>query len=874
MSFYDKFTKYDKVAYHGVRLPEIIIDKKYYSQYDIDENVTNEQFLKELCNKKFKEIGLDKKPNKKEYISRVKMEMDIIVELGYVDYFLMIWDVVSWSESKGIATGTGRGSAGGSLIMYLLNVTKVDPLKHELFFERFISRSRARKFIVEGVTYFDGSLLCDVDTDFDYYRRHEVIKYIEQKYPNRVSKILTVTTLQGKLALKEAAKIAGDYEESDVKLLSDEVDTKFGKVDSMAMTLEKSALIKNWVSQPKEPHRIVSNKEIFDIACKIEGLPKNFGVHASAIAITYDIITDKIPIQKTKEGDIVSGFDMKAMAEISVKLDILGLKTLSIVDEVCREAGIKMMEINYEDEGIYKFTQNFNNSFGIFQLEADGQGSAVRSIKPSDINELSDVLAIARPGAMAYIKDYIKVKKGEVELPKIHPEWDRILAKSKGVSAYQEQMMQLGNLVFGFTLDESEMLRRACAKKKPEEIAKWQPRVYENATKLNLPKEMADAYWKLLEDSANYSFNKSHSVTYAVMSAITIYLKQNYPDLFFKSWLKMAKNEQDSAAQIAKISAELPAFGMNLLPPDLISSKEDFEIEIGNDGKKSIRFGLTSIKGISEKTLEKVLVFKGEGKVNKLEMFEAASKAELNIGTFCALIMSGAIDSICKSSRPRVVLEAQVWNTLSEKEKPYVSKYFNQFGEDVCNTIKGIFEGKIMMDNGKTPIFKDSRMETLRKKVIPFQEIWKMNNKNLGLANWYFERKLLGFSYTGTLYEHMSEDIDNLFAVTDFPDLDEKEYCAFAGIVTEVKKMKTAKKDNMMRVTIDDSGNLLNALFWGAKFDSWAEQNDTIKEDEIIIVYGQKSKDIVFLQDVMRPKQKIYMKFGELKKDKDNNSNE
>ena len=289
---------------------------------------------------RIKEKGLNKLDNHKEYLSRTKMELDILEELGFIDYILLNWDIINFCHDNDIPTGPGRGSAAGSLVLYLINVTKVDPVKYELFFERFVSKSRARKIEKDGVCYLDGSLLADVDNDISYERRQEVIKYIEDKYPGRTSKILTLNTLSGKLCVKECGKIVGNYSEQEVNLVSDTIPKRFGKVAPLIEAYQESEAFRQWSDE---------NIEVFKIARKLEGLNKNTGVHPSGIAISFQELQDICPVQLTNDGSLVSGYDMNWVAELMVKFDILGLRTLTVVHDVCEQLKIDINSIDPDD---------------------------------------------------------------------------------------------------------------------------------------------------------------------------------------------------------------------------------------------------------------------------------------------------------------------------------------------------------------------------------------------------------------------------------------------------------------------------------------------------------------------------------------------
>ena len=663
MDFLNQFTKYKNYAPPGVLLPKIEIDEKYYRDLDVGNDISNYDFLRHLCMKGVKDKNIDDLPNKQTYYNRTKVELEILNDLGFIDYVLLNWDILNYCHVNDIPTGPGRGSAAGSLVLYLIGVTQVDPVKYDLFFERFVSKSRAKKIEKDGITYLDGSLLADVDNDIAYEHRQRVIDYIEQKHPGRTANILTLNTLSSKLCIKECGKIVGEYSEQDVNDVSSFIPKKFGKVSSISISIEESERFKEWAD---------SNQEVISIAKKLEGLNKNTGVHPSGIAISHHEISEICPIQKTGDGNLVSGYDMNWVAELMVKFDILGLRTLSVIYDVCNSLDMSVYDIDLDDKDLYKPLQDLNNPHGLFQIEADTNFRVCKKIKPTSMEELSAVVAIARPGALEFSDKYSEyVRSGEFQ--SIHPFFNDILDYTGGIPLYQEQLMKMAVKV-GFTLDESEQLRRIVGKKKIDEMPLWKSKIEEQIQDNDLPEEVAEILWSVAEDSANYSFNKSHAIAYATLAAWTTYLKFKYPHQFFLSLLRMTQFEPNPQEEISKISRELPHFNIRLLQPNLIKSKFDFTVD-----KDNIRFGLNSIKGVSQKSLDSLSAFRETSNSNKYDVFLSAKQAGLNIGVLSALIQAGALSEESSASRPRLVLEAQAFNLLTDREK----RNFIALGENI-----------------------------------------------------------------------------------------------------------------------------------------------------------------------------------------------
>jgi DNA polymerase-3 subunit alpha len=874
-SFQEQFTPYGNLGLHGVRLPQFQIDKKYYDRLNISETADNYTFLKELCNKAFKDKGLAKLPNAKEYAERGKMELEVFKELGFVDYVLLIWDIINYCHENDIPVGPGRGSAAGSLVLFLIGITKIDPIKNGLYFERFVSKSRAKKTVVDGITYLDGSLLPDVDSDICYYKRKQVIKYIQTKFPSRTCKILTINTLSGKLVLKEVLKTTLEYTEEEVKVLAGHIEKVFGVVEKLSKAGEKSPALKKWLELPRQPYELMTAKEAFAIAMKLENLPKNFGVHPSAVVVSYDKLENFCPVQVAKlkkedrqhddeEYQAVSGYDMNWVAEFAVKVDVLGLRSVSVVDDVCKMLKLDINTINLDDKTIYDPLQDLRTPHGIFQIEAHTQYKACRDVKPNSLAEVSDLMALARPGALDYIKDYVENKGGK-EIAPIEPNLDKILHETKHVALYQEQMMQIAHKVFGFTLDEAEILRRIVGKKKVDQMPEWKEKVYAKAKERGLSEDIAAMYWKILDDSSNYSFNKSHSVSYATLASWTLYLKFHHPQQFFLALFNMAKHEPKPHEEVSKISKELHYFGIKLLPPDLMLSDMNFKAE-GAD----IRYGLSLLKGISEKTMASVLEFRDKQTANKFELFQAAKQAGLNIGVVSSLIQAGALSSL-KGSRSYNVMEAQVFNVLSDSEKPYVMQLGAEFNYDLFKLLKTVVKEQRKRENGKTPIIKDSRYETIKKKCEKYLKIYQMNVKNEKLANWFFENKLLGYVYSSTLYDIMKHEIEGLSPLESFDSFENDDKVVFAGLVVEAQNTRSKQGKKMFRMTVEDGKKQLGTIFFDKSYEKWIEEHRDAKgniplpeKEDIVYIVGKKSNDIVFLQSMTTLDGKVYLKLSDL----------
>lgn len=842
--FFNKFTEYKECVPPGVRLPQIKIEKKYYKLLSLEEDVDNFVFLQKLCqqNLKQKKFG-------EEYNERLDSELNILNKLGFVDYILLNWDIINFCHENKIPVGPGRGSAAGSLVLFLIGVTSVDPVKHELFFERFVSESRAKKIVKDDIVYLDGSLLADVDNDIAYEHRQKVIEYIEKKNPSRTSKILTLNSLSSKLCIKECGKIVSELSEKDVNLVSDYIPKKFGKVYSLSQAEKESERFAEWAAD---------HHDCIKIAKKLEGLYKNTGVHPSGIAISFYEIAEICPLQATNDGSTVTAYDMNWVSELMVKFDILGLRTLSVIYDVCNNLNLDVYDINLDDLSLYIPLQDtLRSPHGLFQIEADTNFRVCQAIKPKNLEQLSAVIALARPGALEFsdsYADYVKTGKANV----VHDFFADVLSYTGGIPLYQEQLMKMAVKV-GFSLDESEQLRRIVGKKKVDQMKSWKEKIRKKILKNKLPEDVGDILWSVAEDSANYSFNKSHSISYATLAAWTTYLKFNHTQDFFLSLLKMTKFEPSPQEEISNITKDLPFFDIKLLPPDLERSDIDFSKE-----ELNIRFGLNSIKGVSEKSLEALSKFRSSDKPNKFNTFIAAKQSGLNIGILSSLIQAGCLPEY-ESSRPLLVLEAQSFNLLTDREKRCVVELGEKFDFKLLDIIAEASKGMLASD-GK-PLMKESRFKTFKSKYDKYKLIYLQNKKYEKFANWYFETKLLGYSYSGDLKSVFNES-ETIYDSNNF--YDGKSYRGkFIGTVLDFYKGVSRNGNKYFKMVLHDEYGKYPAMFMdnsrGNRYSDYLDAGNKLPDKgDIIAITGSKNSDIVFADNIMPLKEKIYMKLGDL----------
>lgn len=819
----------------GVKLPEFKIDRKYLKQYNLPDNCSDYQFLLALClNGLNVKIGI-KNPNFKEYQERMRTELKAFKDLDFCSYLLITWEIVNYCKENQIALGYGRGSAANCLINYLIGITQIDSVKYNLFFERFLNKTRAKFDLKDGVKYYNGSLLFDIDLDIADYDRERLVQWIEEKYKGRIAKLPTVGTYQSKVLIKEIAKCLLEISEEEANQISDSIPSQFGKVFDIDKAIKESEEFKQFAN--KNPEVIIIGKKLYE-------LNKNLGAHASAWIITSDRLNESVPIQLSKDKKICASYIMDDALNLAIKIDLLGLRCVTLIDKVSKLAGIQSEDIDVNNSLVYEKLEKLDNPYGLFQIESNCNYGVVKHVRPKNLEHLSAVVALARPGALQFIDAFSNYVETD-NFQSIHPLFDDILKETAGVCIYQEQLVAMAHKI-GFTLEEGENIRRVVGKKKLDEVKAWKDKVYQNIKKNQLEEKVGDIFWKILEDSASYQFNKGHSVSYATMSAATIYLKFKYPKEFFLVCLQLSKEKQSPIDEIKLIENELKYFGIKLLGPHLLKSNLDFSIEGEN-----IRFGLSSIKGISDKTLEKLKGFCKDYS-NKFEIFEAAKECKISIAVLGGLIHSGCLDEYLTQTRSQTALEAATYNLLTPREKIKIkeSKLGDKFNYDLIAIIK--YLSAIQPGDIKSFI-KGSRLETLRKEFKPYQDIYKQNSKNEELTNFWHEKEYLGFSYSHKLFDIIKKKFPEAISIYQAKtELDDTKV-VISGEISELKSGISKNKNKYIKISLSDGTDSFNAMIMEKYFEQNKELNNDKKLEtgNIVLVEGRKNKDIIFANKIV-----------------------
>ncbi len=557
------------------------------------------------------------------YRERLRFEIDVIRRMGFAGYFLIVWDFIRFAREHEIPVGPGRGSAAGSLVSYALRITDIDPLRYDLLFERFLNPERIS--------------LPDIDIDFCMRRRGEVIQYVNEKYGrDRVAQIITFGTLAAKGVLRDVGRVMG---------------LPFAKMDRVAkllpdMTRSLSEAAKTVDSLVTEAARDPEIKRVVEVGSRLEGLTRHASVHAAGVVIAPCPIDELVPLYKTNRDEVTTQWDMKAVERLGLlKMDFLGLKTVTVVDDTLRTLKMQGKELDLDavpldDPAVFKlFCDGRTN--GIFQFESSGMKDMLRRAQPSRFEELAAFNALYRPGALSVgmVDEFIQRKLGRRKVQYILAETRPILEETYGVIAYQEQVMQIAVAVGGFTMGEADVLRKAMGKKKPEVMAEQKEKFVAGAAARGVAPKKAQELWEYIEPFAGYGFNKSHSVAYAMLAYKTAYLKTHHPVAFMAAMLSC---EMGATDEIVKYVSEAREMGIRVLPPDVNASEWTFTV-VGD----SIRYGLGAIKGLGEAAGAAILAARRRlGRFADLgQLIAEVDPHAVNQKVFEALVKSGACDA-------------------------------------------------------------------------------------------------------------------------------------------------------------------------------------------------------------------------------------
>ncbi|MCJ7804557.1 DNA polymerase III subunit alpha [Patescibacteria group bacterium] len=641
---------------------EIPIGRWILPNYPLLEGKTAEEHLKELTFERLKDRY--EKPEK-EVLERINYELEVICKKGFATYFLIVQDFVNWAKQQKIRVGHGRGSAAGSLVSYILRITSVNPLKHNIPFERFLNPERISP--------------PDIDLDFADDRRDEVIEYVTQKYgKDKVAQIITFNIMRAKESVRDIGRVLGmPYSDPD----------KIAKLIPMGLTITQALKavpeLANYYRQPEY-------KKLLDLAQKVEGVSRHASTHAAGLVIADKNLTEYVPLQKETKGErIITQYDMYSLdlnvSEKAIgllKIDLLGLRNLTILEKALdyiRHIGgeeIDLSEIPLDDQAALKVIAS-GETTGIFQLESNGMRRLARKLRPNKFSDISAMVALYRPGPMQFIDEFIAGKENFQKIHYLHPDLKPILEETYGIAVYQEQCLQITNVIAGYTLGEAEIFRRAIGKKKKGMMTRERNKFIKKAMEKGYKKEIVENIFGLIERFAGYGFNKAHSTCYAMIAYQTAYLKVHWPVEFMAALLTAEASGTSGPAHEEKVSLaieECARMKIKVLPPDINQSKIGFTIEEGATSLegKAIRFGFSAIKNVGEVAIKAILAAREVGGDFKsiYDFCQRVDQQKVNKKVLESLIRVGAMEMFGKRAALLSSLEKiRSKGTQMQKEK-------------------------------------------------------------------------------------------------------------------------------------------------------------------------------------------------------------
>ncbi|HEY5946963.1 MAG TPA: DNA polymerase III subunit alpha, partial [Kofleriaceae bacterium] len=789
------------------------LDQTYLPKYKVPEGETLDTYIAKLIAggldrrfREFTERGIKFDPD--QYRDRCKTELAVIQKMGFSGYFLIVWDFINWAKEHGIPVGPGRGSGAGSAVAWALRITDIDPIEFKLLFERFLNPERVS--------------MPDFDVDFCMNRRGEVIKYVQEKYGvDRVGQIATFHQLKARGVIRDIARA---------------MEIPFAEADKLAKLVPepvqgKSPPVREAIEQTPELKQLYNesplHRELLDLAASLEGLNRNAGMHAAGIVIAENPLWEYVPCFRGQNDEIVTQFAMKEVEKAGlVKFDFLGLKTLTVIQTAMKLINqqkppgeeLDIDRIPKDDADVFKMIAR-GDTTGVFQLESSGFREILKKLKPDCLEDIVAAVALYRPGPLegGMVEDFIDRKHGRKKVEYPHPWLEGLLKDTYGVIVYQEQVMQIAQVLGGYSLGGADLLRRAMGKKKPEEMAKQKEKFLDGAKALAVDSKIADQVFELMAFFAGYGFNRSHSAAYGWITYQTAYLKHHYQHEFMAGLMSC---DADNVDNIVKFIAEARAMGLMVERPDVNESDQDFTVTAAPDHAtgKVIRFGLGAVKGVGTNAVEAILEARAsEGRFTSLfELCRRVDTQKCNRRVLEQLIKSGALDGL-PGGHHRAQLLAALDGAL---ERGAAEQRDRRSGQ---TSLFGLFTAAepIKAPNGAaTP----GQGET-----YPEIEVW--SHKQL-LA---FEKEALGFYVSGHPLDRYRGDLTR-YATATTSDFSLGARSAgehsIGGIVSQYREMITKKGDKMARFMLEDAAGTLEVIAFPKTFEK--VRHVLVSEDPIL----------------------------------------
>ncbi|MDZ7671315.1 MAG: DNA polymerase III subunit alpha [Halanaerobiales bacterium] len=761
----------------------------YLPSYPDVEEKNSASYLKKLCEKGLKEKGLN---DNDEALERMNYELEIIEEMGYISYFLIVWDFIKYAEKNNIRVGPGRGSAAGSLVSYLLGITRINPLKYGLIFERFLNPQRVT--------------MPDIDIDFDE-RRDEIIEYVKKRYGNeRVAQIGTFGTMAARAAVRDVGRA---------------LDISYGKVDKVAKMIPAQHginldyALKNIDKLNDIYKKDDQVKKLIDYSKSIEGLPRHISTHAAGVIIGPEDLKNIIPLQ-LQDGNVITQLPMNDLEAMGLlKMDFLGLRNLTIINKALalieknKNITIDIENIARDDQDVYKMLQKGQTS-GVFQMESRLFQDLNKKLKPDRFEDIIALLALGRPGPLGsnIVDDYIKCRHGEKEPDYIHPKLKPILKETYGMILYQEQVMEIASKLAGYSMGEADLLRRGMGKKKKKLIENERNKFIEGALNNGIKKSIANDIFDQMEYFAGYGFNKSHSAAYALLAYQTAYLKAKYPSEFMAALLSSVMNNLDKVSQYINEAKDI---GLDVLPPDINESYYDFVPNKAGD----IRFGLKAIKNVGTNAIETIVDSRKDRYKSLEDFLEKIDIKKLNIRTIEALIKSGCFDNLGLKRSQLLVKYEEIYEKISNSKKQINKNQTSFF--DMFDNEDDFFDNQITY-----PDIDEIDLE------IKLEQ----------------EKEYLGIYVSGHPLDDYKEKINLLTNSSCSIKNNNNRNLCFAGRILEVKQHYTKNNNLMAFLLVEDWETTLDVVVFP---DTYKKYNDFIKKGNPVLIVGYQSDNDSFI---------------------------
>jgi len=631
-------------------------------KYDVPEGYTSWEYLNKICFDGLKERYPNDDGSMKE---RLEYELGVIKKMGYVDYFLIVWDFIKYARDNGIAVGPGRGSAAGSIVSYTMGITNIDPMRYQLLFERFLNPERVS--------------MPDIDIDFCFERRQEVIDYVVRKYgKDRVVQIVTFGTLAARGVLRDVGRVMDlpyAFVDSIAKMVPSELNITLEKALKMNPELRKS------YEEDPQVH------ELIDMSMRLEGLPRHTSMHAAGVVISQKEVDEYVPLSRASDGSITTQFTMTTLEELGLlKMDFLGLRTLTVIQDAAKQVEkghgvhLDMDHIDYDDKAVLNYIGT-GKTDGIFQIESSGMKSFMKELKPQSLEDIIAGISLYRPGPMDFIPQYIRGKDHPETISYDCPQLKEILEPTYGCIVYQEQVMQIVQKLAGYTLGRSDLVRRAMSKKKAAVMEKERQNfVYGNKEEgvpgciaNGISEKTAHKIYDEMIDFAKYAFNKSHAAAYAVVAYQTAYLKYYYPVEFMAA---LMTSVIDNPGKVSEYILSCRQMGIEILPPDINEGEARFSVS-----GQSIRYGLSAIKSIGRPVVESIVAERTLGGPFKslMDFIERMSGKEVNKKTLENLIKAGAFDSLGGNRQQYILAYAGMMDSVAQSRKTVMTGQMSLF---------------------------------------------------------------------------------------------------------------------------------------------------------------------------------------------------